>query len=186
MLGLYPWGGRSARGFLGYLASSSGARLSVLTVGSSLIAGGFSRQGDADEGAGKWGDVAGVGAVAVEGHAARAGAEGEGAARAGGYLADHGEAAAAADLAGPRDPHLEGVAQGVVVGGGELRVLRVLRQRFAHPHPAVGDGDDDLFSAAPAAAHDVLVGLHGRVGAERRMPVFDGVRADLRQRGADG
>src|ERR671932_469639 len=77
-------------------------------------------QGDADEGTRKRGDVSGVLAALVDGNAARARAQGEGAARAGGDSCDEGEAAAASDLTRARDAHLEGVAQGVVVRGGVL------------------------------------------------------------------
>src|SRR3954471_7859634 len=35
------------------------------------------------------------------------------------------------------------------------------------------------------SAHDMLVGLDGGVGPERRAAVLDSIRADLRERGAD-
>ena len=74
------------------------------------LVGGFPREGDPHEGPRERGDVAGVCSVAVVGDAAGAGAQGEGAAGARGDLANHREAAAASDLAGPRHPHLERVA----------------------------------------------------------------------------
>ena len=112
---------------------------------------GCTRQGDADQGTGELGDVAGVLTVLVDGNAARSGTKGEGSAGAGGDTCDEGEAAAASDLAGSRDAHLEGVAQGVVIRGGVLGEGGVTGESLAYAGPAVGDGDQDLF-ASPSRA----------------------------------
>ena len=59
-------------------------------------------------------------------------AQREGAAGAGGDPCDEGEAAAAADLTGRRDAHLEGVAQGIVIRGGMFGVGGIAREGLAH------------------------------------------------------
>src|SRR5215216_845682 len=143
------------------------------------------RQGDADEGTGELGDVTGVLAVLVDGDAAGSGAQGEGAAGAGGDPGDEGEAAAAPDLPGTRDAHLEGEPHGVVVGGGMFGVLGVAREGFAHADPTVGDGYEYLFAASARTANDVVVGLDGGVGAEGGGAVLGGVGADLGEDGAN-
>ena len=70
----------------------------------------FPGQGNADEGTGEEWDVARIGTVTVKSDASCTGAEGEGAAGAGSDLSDHGETAAAPNLSGPRDAHLQGMA----------------------------------------------------------------------------
>src|SRR5215212_5028010 len=144
------------------------------------------RQGDADEGTGELGDVTGVLTVLVDGYAAGSGAQRERAARASGDACDESEAAAATDLPRTGDPHLEGVAQGVVICGGEFGEGGVAGEGLAHTGAAVGDGDQDLFAAPSGAADDVVVGLDSGVGAERGGAVLGGVRADLRENRADG
>src|SRR5215217_5709612 len=143
------------------------------------------RQGDADEGTGELGDVTGVLAVLVDGYAAGSGAQRERAARASGDACDE-SAAAATDLPRTGDPHLEGVAQGVVICGGEFGEGGVAGEGLAHTGAAVGDGDQDLFAAPSGAADDVVVGLDGGVSAERGGAVLGCVSADLREHGADG
>src|ERR687897_65877 len=147
---------------------------------------GCTRQGDADQGTGELGDVAGVLTVLVDGNAARSGTKGEGSAGAGGDTCDEGEAAAASDLAGSRDAHLEGVAQGVVIRGGVLGEGGVTGEGLAYAGPAVGDGDQDLFASPFRAADDVVVGLDGSVGPERGATMLGSVSADLREHRADG
>src|SRR5215213_7788474 len=122
------------------------------------------RQGDADEGTGELGDVTGVLAVLIDGYAAGSGAQREGAARASGDACDESEAAAATDLPRTGDAHLEGVAQRVVIRGGEFGEGGVVGEGLAHTRAAVGDGDQNLFAAPTGTANDMVVGLDSGVG----------------------
>src|SRR5215218_985865 len=77
------------------------------------------------------------------------------------------------------------MAQSIIVGGGVFGVLGITSERLSHTDATVGDRDEDLFAATAGPADDVVVGLDGSVGPERGDAVLCGVRADLRESGAD-
>src|SRR5215210_2002804 len=65
-------------------------------------------------------------------------------------------------------------------------IVWVTCQGFANASSSIGYGDEYLLAPALApSAHDVLVGLDGSVGSIGGTSMLHGVRANLRERGAD-